>query len=429
MRFVDEDCREWAFVGANTWRMLEAQSGIIGVTVNGKNPATNLLDSAAALNISVLRVFATGTTPELPLQTKPGVYNEVALKALDSVLADASARGLRLVLILARNWGGPDSRAAYASWNGLPSPDDFYTSEAARTEYKGHLRFMTSRVNSVNGRTYRDDPTIFSWNLMNEPRYFLNGTDDPCAQDPTSCAAKLQNWIAEMSAFLKQEDPNHLVTVGEEGFFGKNSSYAGDNPQPSSSWSYATGQDFVPNHNIPTIDYGGIHIWPDNWNVSTDFISSWIAAHMKAAAEMKKPLVVEEFGKNVTDQDPATIERERNPVFKTVAGALNSSLQNGDVLRGIKYWMWDPVLVDKSSPGWSNYSQDQVFPSSSTMQTILYPTAQLAAKYRLTQVPGCTPQAAPATPTGPATAAGPAPAVTAASRTIGRRRLLERGGA
>lgn len=110
---------------------------------------------------------------------------------------------------------------------------------------------------------------------MNEPRYFLNGTDDPCAQDPTSCAAKLQvwsrcrravafcaswvldsqhllaarpsrlrplidppcrapqlpiccpktpslshslqNWIAEMSAFLKQEDPNHLVTVRQQG--------------------------------------------------------------------------------------------------------------------------------------------------------------------------------------------------------------------
>lgn len=39
-----------------------------------------------------------------------GKYNEVALKALDQVLADAADRGLRLVLILSRNWGGPDSR-------------------------------------------------------------------------------------------------------------------------------------------------------------------------------------------------------------------------------------------------------------------------------------------------------------------------------
>lgn len=39
-----------------------------------------------------------------------GVYNEVALKALDQMLADAASRGLRILLILARNWGGPDSR-------------------------------------------------------------------------------------------------------------------------------------------------------------------------------------------------------------------------------------------------------------------------------------------------------------------------------
>ena len=30
-----------------------------------------------------------------------------------------------------------------------------------------------------------------------------------------------QNWIEEVSSFLKQQDPNHLVTVGEEGFYGK----------------------------------------------------------------------------------------------------------------------------------------------------------------------------------------------------------------
>lgn len=31
----------------------------------------------------------------------------------------------------------------------------------------------------------------------------------------------IQNWIEEVSSFLKEQDPNHLVTVGEEGFYGK----------------------------------------------------------------------------------------------------------------------------------------------------------------------------------------------------------------
>lgn len=33
----------------------------------------------------------------------------------------------------------------YASWNGLQSPDDFYTSEAARQAYRDHLAFMVGR--------------------------------------------------------------------------------------------------------------------------------------------------------------------------------------------------------------------------------------------------------------------------------------------
>lgn len=45
----------------------------------------------------------------------------------------------------------------------------------------------------------------------------------------------MQSWIEEMSTYLKSQDPNHLVTVGEEGFFGSDSPQADSNPQPSSS--------------------------------------------------------------------------------------------------------------------------------------------------------------------------------------------------
>ena len=53
-------------------------------------------------------------------------------------------------------------------------------------------------VRAVNGRTYKSDPTIMAWDLMNEPR---------C----TGCAAAVQTWIATMAAFLKSIDPNHMV--------------------------------------------------------------------------------------------------------------------------------------------------------------------------------------------------------------------------
>lgn len=50
------------------------------------------------------------------------------------------------------------------------------------------------------------------WNLINEPR---------CYQ----CGATQAGWVREMAAYVKALDPNHLLTVGEEGF------YAGGQPQ------------------------------------------------------------------------------------------------------------------------------------------------------------------------------------------------------
>lgn len=37
--------------------------------------------------------------------------------------------------------------------------------------YKQHLYAFTHRKNTYNGRLYKEDPTIFYWDLINEPRW------------------------------------------------------------------------------------------------------------------------------------------------------------------------------------------------------------------------------------------------------------------
>ena len=89
----------------------------------------------------------------------------------------------------------------------------------------------------------RPFPTIFAWNLMNEPR---------C----TGCGWALQAWIEEMSLFVKSLDPLHMLTVGEEGFYSSTCSRVHLNPGSgsrrtgiaSSPWALMEGQDFVANH-------------------------------------------------------------------------------------------------------------------------------------------------------------------------------------
>ena len=85
----------------------------------------------------------------------------------------------------------------------------------------------------------------------------------------------LQSWIDEMAAYLKKADPNHMVTVGEEGFYTKGS--AGESVNPGTGWASLTGQDFSANHASPHIDFAACHIWPDNWEVRHAFISNLLS--------------------------------------------------------------------------------------------------------------------------------------------------------
>lgn len=56
---------------------------------------------------------------------------------------------------------------------------------------------------------YKDNPTILGWDLANEP------------SDPGFPSSKaLQSWIEEMSSYVKELDPKHLVMIGWEGNFG-----------------------------------------------------------------------------------------------------------------------------------------------------------------------------------------------------------------
>lgn len=66
-----------------------------------------------------------------------------------------------------------------------------------------------------------------------------------------------------MVTYMKSQDPNHLVTIGSEGFFkmGSNQEYL--NPQ---EWAGTMGQDFYLNHIPKILDFATVHVWPDTWN-------------------------------------------------------------------------------------------------------------------------------------------------------------------
>src|SRR5262249_5530053 len=67
----------------------------------------------------------------------------------------------------------------YLAWYGKTAHHEFYTAPEVKQAYRDWAAHLVHRVNSVNGKAYRDDPAIFGWELANEPRCKGTGPGSP----------------------------------------------------------------------------------------------------------------------------------------------------------------------------------------------------------------------------------------------------------
>jgi len=274
----------------------------------------------AALGLTVLRTWAfnDGAGQWNALQTSPGVYDEDILVGLDYVLHMANQNDLRVILALVNNWDDYGGMNQYVAWSGTASShDDFYTDANCRTWYKNHISTVLNRVNTFNGRIYREDPTIFAWELANEPR---------CTSDASG--ATLEAWITEMSAYIKSIDSTHLVTTGSEGFYGP----AGP-AHNLRTWMSTQGVDFIPHHAVETIDFACVHDWGAHWGTSYAESMTWVRDHIDDSTDLLgKPVILEEFGR------PRPIGT-RDTFYQGWYDEVYSAAQAGDAAGGSNFWI------------------------------------------------------------------------------------------
>jgi mannan endo-1,4-beta-mannosidase len=287
------DGQPFRFVGANVAVMYRDEDRAL-------MPQT--LRQAALGGIKVVRVWAhgegraedgvmsvggdRGDWPRThPFRPAPGVWNEEAFIHLDRVLAEAARNHLRVQLTLANWWRDTGGVTQYLRWAGVRDAADesapygvnverataFYTNETTRRLYREHVERIVTRRNTVTGVLYRDDPTIFSYELMNE------------AQAPPGRWAERRAWMAEMSGYVKSLDANHLVTSG--------------------SWGYRSAFErraWLEEQRIATLDYCDMHNYPrddtDAFVTSPQTLAEFIENRAAAAYSINKPLVFGEFG-------------------------------------------------------------------------------------------------------------------------------------
>jgi len=291
----------YRWTGTNQYFQMIHRRGMDRISVN------EVLDEMAARGMTVLRTWAfqddSGRSDCLqcapirqlgPSDSPVSYLRESTFRGLDELLVEAAARGIRVILTLANNWDDFGGMRRYTLWRFGPQGaghDAFYNDPIIRMSYEEYVSRIVNRVNYLNGRRYRDDPTILAWELANEPRCF----DEPCRTE-----GWVDSWILDMSCFIKSLDPNHLVTTGSEGFYG--AARADGNPE---TWMADAGTDFVDNHSGPCIDFATVHVWPVNWgwepisqtDRAFELARAYTARRLADGLNvLQKPVVISEFG-------------------------------------------------------------------------------------------------------------------------------------
>ena len=346
-KFVCEDYPSH-FVGTNFW--YGAILGSEGVGGNrGRLEAE--LDTLKALGMTNLRVLVGGDGPDgVPtrvtptLQKEPGVYNDTIFRGLDYLLAEMAERNMKAVLYINNSWEWSGGYGMYLEWAGagkslipaevgygpfMESVSHFVTNEKAKDLFYNHVRHVVSRTNTVTGKPYKDDPTIFSWQIGNEPRCFRS---DSLGQ------AAFVDFMWTTASLIKSIDPNHMVSSGSEGRHGCETSL----------------ELFEKIHSCPDIDYMNIHIWPYNWSwvrentlktnlpVAIENTDKYIDEHVAVAARYGKPVVLEEFGFPRDDFQFAkgTPTTARDEYYRHVFGRIVESAKEGGLFAGLNFWGW-----------------------------------------------------------------------------------------
>jgi mannan endo-1,4-beta-mannosidase len=293
--------RPFRFVGANVAVMFRDED-------RAQMPET--LRQAAQAGIKVVRVWAYGEggpndvkpladfadwPRNHPFRWAPGQWNEEAFVHLDRVIAEAAKNNLYVQLCLTNWWRDTGGVTQYLRWAGINDAADdgfpfginnekailFYSNPETRRLYREHVQKLATRRNTITGVSYRDDPTIFGWELMNE------------AQVITGRWAERRAWFAEMSSYLKSLDPNHLIAPG--------------------AWGYRSSserREWLADHALPTVDYCDVHIYPredhNSFVDSPEDLKEFIDNRAAAAFSLRKPLVFGEFGMGVEGHNRAS---------------------------------------------------------------------------------------------------------------------------
>jgi mannan endo-1,4-beta-mannosidase len=227
----------------------------------------------------------------------------------DYVIYKAGQLGLKLNIAMLDFWQWAGGAQQVSSWyvddyDGARDPQRytfFFQDPRAKRFYRDWTAHVLDRVNSLTGVRYRDDPTVFAWDLMNEPE--------------VSSVALAQSWMQEMATHVKARGARQLVGTGSEGFYG---GQAGSDPDTEPV-------------NVPAVDFQTWHTYPTYHGVTPAGVLDLVRRHCDSARNGGKPVLMQEFAYPAVTSDE---RRRRSDIYRSWLAAI----QANDDCAGWMYW-------------------------------------------------------------------------------------------
>jgi len=336
--------KPYYFVGANLW--YGANLGAL-IEIGNQQRLLDELDLLSSLGVNNLRILGASegsiytNTVNPAIQPKMGQYNKNLLKGLDFLLSEMNKRDMYAVIYLNNFWIWSGGMARYVTWaeeKPLPNPwfDDYgwgnfmnlsasmYSNPKANDAYKKYIELLINRENTYTGIIYKNDPTIMSWQLANEPR-------PGAGEERNKNSEVFSQWIKQTALYIKSLDSNHLVSIGSEGIVG----------------TMGSAELYEEVHKYTDVDYLTFHLWVYNWNwfdplkpqetypIAENKALDYIEKHIELAEQIGKPIVFEEFGiprdKHSYTRESTTLWRDR--YFDFVYDQIYQNANQGGLYR------------------------------------------------------------------------------------------------
>lgn len=247
----------------------------LNISTISESSMRDLFSSAQKKGVKVFRfwLFDQGKPPSNSagnlryLSGSTLLWREAQWVHVDMIADLAREYGLKLYPCLADNTPNYDTKATYVTWanavysSGLSTSypyTGFFDSADCRTILKELIFEFANRVNTINGRVYKEDPT---WNFLdigNEMRYDVFDAEGGTQNTTNSTnIIKVLDWMEDIAGYSKSIAPNILVSCG-----GAEHTWnwvQGDTVSNGSGY----GRDYRKEALLTNIDFVDIHCYPN----------------------------------------------------------------------------------------------------------------------------------------------------------------------